>query len=229
MFYDLHVHASTSVGENTVEEIAELAKRLGIGGIGIVQYYPNSSDLPAVDGIDIVKCTMIKAGNVNDLNDMIAKARNKCEVLMVHGGDYDINRAACENPMVDVLCHPELGRKDSGFDHICAKAANENSVAVEINFRQILDSYKKNRIYVLSAMKKNVNLYKKYNVSVVTASGAVTKWGLRSGRELSAISNLLGLDLGNAIDTTSLIPETIVSQNREKLAGKRWQGAHVVE
>ncbi|MBI3190531.1 hypothetical protein HYZ41_02400 [archaeon] len=229
MFYDLHVHTNISIGENTLEETAEMAKRLGLGGIGVVQYYPNYSELPLVNGIDVVKCTMIKANNVNELSDMISKARNRCEVLMVHGGDYDINRAACENSMVDVLCHPELGRKDSGFDHICAKAANENNVAVEVNFREIMESYKKNRIYILSAIKKNVTLYKKYDVNIVTASGAVTKWGLRSGRELSAITNMMGLDLGHAIDSSSLIPENIVSQNREKLAGKRWQGAQIVE
>jgi ribonuclease P/MRP protein subunit RPP1 len=228
-FYDLHVHTNLSIGENTLEEMVGIAKRLGMHGLGVVQYYPGEiSEMPKLD-IDIVKCVMIKPGTPNELNELAAKVRNRAEVLMVHGGDYDINRAACENSMIDVLCHPELGRKDSGLDHICAKAANENEVAIEINFREILESYKKNRVYVLSAMKKNIKLCKKYGVNVATASGAVTKWGLRSGRELSAVANLLGLELGNAIQSTSDIPENIITKNREKLAGQRWQGVSVVE
>jgi ribonuclease P/MRP protein subunit RPP1 len=148
---------------------------------------------------------------------------------MVHGGDYDVNRAACENPMIDVLCHPELGRKDSGLDHVCMKAAADNSVAIEINFREVLESYKIKRTYVLSSMKKNIKLARKYGTSIVTTSGAVTKWGMRSARELASISYLLGLELGQAIDSVSVVPESIVRKNREKLAGKRWEGVRAAE
>ena len=35
-FYDLHVHSTMSIGENSVEEMAEMGKRLGFSGIGIV-------------------------------------------------------------------------------------------------------------------------------------------------------------------------------------------------
>lgn len=228
-FYDLHVHTKLSIGENTLEEVTLMAKRLGLAGIGIIQYYPGEiSDIPKTD-IDIVKCIMIKPNSVNELNDLAARARSRAEILMVHGGNYDINRAACENSMVDILCHPELGRRDSGLDHICAKAANENEVAIEINFREIVESYKKNRIYILSAMKKNIKLCKKYGANIITTSGAVTKWGMRSGRELAAIANLLGLDLGDSIDSTSFVSQNIVTKNREKLAGNRWQGVRVVE
>jgi ribonuclease P/MRP protein subunit RPP1 len=229
-FYDLHVHTSLSIGENTVEEMAEMAKKLGLSGIGIARYYAGRLDYPPeVEGIDIVNSIMIKPSNVGDFSSLIEKVRPKAEVLMVHGGDYDVNRAACENSAVDVLCHPELGRKDSGLDHICARAAHDNDVAIEVNFREVLESYKKNRVYVLSSMRKNIDLCRKYEVKIVTSSSAVTKWGLRSGRELAAITHLLGLEISKAIDTTSTIPESIVTRNREKLAGKRYEGVRVVD
>lgn len=226
--YDLHVHTSLSIGENTVEEVAEMAKRLGLAGIGIVRYYPAKGGLPAVDGIDIVSCLMLKAANAHELNSLAEKARPKAEVLLVHGGNYDVNRAACENSAIDILCHPELGRKDSGLDHICVRAAHDNHVAVEVNFREVLESYKRNRIYTLSAMKKNIELCKKYETRIVTCSSAVTKWGMRSGRELAAITHLLGLELGKSIDTTSAVPEQLLKENREKLAGKRFEGVREV-
>jgi ribonuclease P/MRP protein subunit RPP1 len=228
-FYDLHVHTDLSIGEHSLEEMVLFARRLGIHGIGVVQYFPDIADVPDFEGVDTVECVMLKPRSAEELNEMAQAARSKCEILMVHGGDYDINRAACENAMVDVLCHPELGRKDSGLDHICVKAASDNHVAIEMNFREILESSKKSRTYVLSAMKKNVMLAKKYGCPIVCASGAVSKWDMRSCRELSAIANLLGLDVGYAIDTTSVIPEAIVRKNREKLAGGSWQGVKTVK
>lgn len=229
MFYDLHVHTSMSIGENTVDEMAEMGKRLGLTAIGVVRYYvAGMPPLPEVDGIQLIPAIMLKTTK-DELNSLAEKARNKTELLMVHGGDYDVNRAACENPLIDVLCHPELGRKDSGLDHICVRAAHDNNVAIEINFREVLESYKRNRVYTLSSMKKNIELCRKYETPIITSSSAVTKWGMRSGRELAALSHVLGLELGRAIDTTSTIPERIIHQNREKLAGKRTEGVREVE
>lgn len=229
-FYDLHAHSNLSIGENTAEEIAEFAKKLGFAGIGIVRYYDGKiAELPKIEGIDIISSVIIKPSSIDELNALASRIRNKVEVLMVHGGDYDINRAACENPMVDVLCHPELGRKDSGIDHICAKAAADNNVAIEINFREILESHKRHRVYILSAMRKNAMLCSKYGARMVSVSSAVTKWGMRSGRELASIAYLLGLELGAAISTVSDVPESIARMNREKLADKRWEGVSVVD
>jgi ribonuclease P/MRP protein subunit RPP1 len=228
-FYDLHTHSTLSIGENSVEEIVEFAKKLGLSGIGIVRYYPGVFDeLPKFDGIDVVSCLIIKPSNAQELGELARKARKKAEILMVHGGDYDINRAACENELIDVLCHPELGRKDSGLDHICAKAAADNDVAIELNFREILESYKKNKIYMLSSMNRNIKLCKKYNTRMVVSSGAVTKWGMRSGRELASVANVLGLDLGEAIEAASTTPQIIVNDNRKKLSDKKWDGVEIV-
>ncbi len=228
-FYDLEVHSTLSIGEHRVEEMAHMARRLGLSGMGIVTYFPEISEIPKMEGVDIVTAVMLKANTPQELDALAKKARNRAEVLLAHGGNYEVNRAACENPLIDMLCHPELGRKDSGLDHVCMKSASENNVAVEVNFREILESYRRNRIYMLTAMKKNIKLCQKYEVPIVTCSGAVTKWGMRSGRELASIAYLLGMDLGKAIDTASAVAQNIVTRNRERLAGKAWEGVEVEE
>lgn len=228
-FYDLHIHSTLSIGENSIEEIVEFARKLGLSGIGIARYFPGVIDeLPKYDDIDIISCIVLKPSNAQDLNELALKARKRCEVLMVHGGDYDINRAACENPLIDVLCHPELGRRDSGLDHICVKAAADNNVAIELNFREILETYKKNKIYMLSSMSKNIKLCKKYGTDMIISTGAVTKWGMRSGRELAAVSSILGVDLSEAIDAASTTPGMIISSNRKKLNDAKLDGVEVV-
>ncbi len=229
--YDLHVHTSQSIGENTTEEMGDIAKKLGIDGIGVCRFYSTKADLvwgmPSL-GMDLVKVIILKPKAAGELEKMASVVRNSAEIVAVYGGDYDINRAACENSMIDILMHPELGRNDSGIDHICARAAAENSVAIEINFREILESYKNRRAIILGSMKRNIRLCNKYSTPVITASGAHTRWTMRSGRELAAITHLLGMELSAAIDTVSLIPENIVLTNRKKLKGKKWEGVTVV-
>ncbi len=225
--YDLHAHSSLSIGENTIDEMAEMAKNLGLNGLGIATYSP--VNLPVIGGMDIVSCVIIEPSTAEDLEKEARKIRSKAEILMVHGGNYDVNRAACENSIVDVLCHPELDRRDSGLDHICVKAAQENNVAIEINFREILESYKKKRVNILSSIKRNVKLCNKYGARIVTTSGALTKWQLRSPRELAAFAKILGMDLGDAITTTTTVPEEMIRINREKLAGRAWEGVSVVD
>lgn len=230
MFYDLHVHTALSIGSDAVEDTAGFAKQLGLAGIGVVQYFGSRlEDLPAAEGIDIVRVLMLKPRDASELEKLALRSRKKCEILAVHGGDYEINRAACENSMIDMLAHPELGRKDSGLDHITMKAAADNGVAIEINFREILETSRRMRIYMLSGMRKNIGLAGKYGAPVVVASGAVTKWGLRGGRELAAVAHLLGMDLGDAIKCASDVPKSMVERNREKLADKKWEGVEIEE
>ncbi len=226
VFYDLHVHTKLSIGENSIEDMVAMGMQLGLEGIAIVQYHDNLQELPEID--HIISAIILKPETSEELNTLANKFRNKCDLLLVHGGLYNVNRAACENPMIDILCHPQLGRKDSGIDHICAKAAHENNVAIEINMRQILESSRRHRIYVLSSMERNIKLCKKYGAPVITTSGAASKWGMRSGREMSAFAYLMGLELGTAIASTSTVPENMIKTNREKLAGKRWEGVRVL-
>jgi len=224
LFYDLHVHTKESIGENSLEEIVAMAKKLDLRGMAIARYHDNITELPTIEGIDLINAVIVKAETPEELNRIVKEVRNSAEIVMVHGGNYDINRTACENHMVDILCHPELGRKDSGLDHICVRAAKDNNVAIEINFREVLESFKRHRLYVLSSMKNNIMLCKKYEVDVVTTSAAVSKWELRGGRELASMSYLLGLDLASAIASVTTIPENIVKTNREKLKGNLWEG-----
>jgi ribonuclease P/MRP protein subunit RPP1 len=231
-YYDLHIHTIESIGEDSLEEVVKRAKLLGLSGIGVAKFLTNGDkkwELPAVEGTDLVPVGIIKANSSEELNKMAKKVRKKVVVLMAHGGDYDINRAACENPMFDVLCCPEQGRKDSGLDHICVKAAKENNVAIEISFRGILQSFKKQRVFAISAIKHNIALCKKYETPMITTSSALSKWDMRGGRELAAVTYLLGIELTKAIQTVSTIPKSIVINNREKLENKRWVGVKVVE
>ena len=236
-FYDIHIHSDASIGENSVEEIVKQAERLGLKGIAITDYFSSLKDIKQLKerisnintDIDISIGAIVRAETSDQLKKMVRNVRKHVELVLVHGGDYRINREAVEMPEVDVLCHPELDRRDCGMDHITVKSAAENKVAIEINFREILESFKKHRVYVISNMKKNIFLAKKYEAPIIVTSDAASIWGMRAGRELAAFAFLLGLPLADAINTVSVVPEKIIEVNREKLAGKRFPGVREVD
>jgi len=220
-YYDLHVRSAATTGENTSGEMAAMATRLGLKAIAMPGATEKTGDA------EIISCHMIETQNIQELAEEARKYRDNCEILMVSGGSYEINRAACENSLIDVLCHPGRGRRDSGLDHVAIKAAADNNVAIEINLREILESYRKNRVRVLEGIKRNVFLCRKFNTSIVITSGAHTKWGMRAGRELAAVGVLAGMELADAIDSVSMVPQKILETNRAKLSGKKWEGMEI--
>lgn len=217
-YYDLHVEVADA--ENAVKR----AKLLGFSGIALMG--TPDKILLKDDNFDIISAIILKPKSVDELKNDIEKFRNKVEILAVHGGIYEINRSACEDPRVDLLCHPERGRIDSGLDHICAKAAAENGVALEINFSELLNS--RSRPKQIYFMQRNIYLCNKYGTKLITTSGASDIWEMRAPRELASIANVLGLDIGLAIDSVSSIPGEKISINREKLSGSRIGSVKVI-
>jgi ribonuclease P/MRP protein subunit RPP1 len=227
-YYDMHVHSAFSEGESTILELAQRAKLLGFAGICFSEYYEKKKDIGHLRSeIESAQKTTgirvllgFEARNQEELR-RLAEMRREFDVLLVHGGDVDLNRAAVETAEVDILTHPEAGRYDSGMNHVMAKLARQNNVAIEINMRGILISGKKTRSRILSNMRDNVGLAKKYRMPIIVNSGAISHWELRDPLCLSSIAQQLGLPLKLAKDAVSLVPETIVRQADER-RGKDW-------
>lgn len=204
-FYDFHVHSEFSEGESTIEEIAKRAKLLGYKGICFTTYLDNKSKVKKTKeivykfskqiGIDIF--IGFEARNTSELDKLI-KLRREYDVLLVKGSDLLLNRKAVETKEVDILTHPEYKRRDSGFNHVMAKLAAENNVAIEINFREILNSSKNTRANIMHKIKNNVELCKKYKAPIIICSGSVTHWQLRDPKILMSMGCLLGLELREA-------------------------------
>jgi ribonuclease P/MRP protein subunit RPP1 len=237
-FYDLHVQSVLSGGENSIEELAKFAKGLGYSAIAICDYYQNMNTLKELKkkiesievDIEVIPGVEIKAKDVKELKETIKKVRDEVLIVIVSGGNYLINRAACEDSRVDILAHPELGRTDSGLDHICARAAAENNVAIEINFREILYSFRKPRSHVFSHISRNIRLCDKFNTPMIICSGAQSIWDMRGARELVSIANILGLDLSKAFAAVTSIPQQIIEDNKKRLEGKKvTEGVEIVE
>ena len=222
-FFDLHMHSAFSEGESSLEQLATAAKQLGYKGICLAEYYKNDEQIKKLKteierikqkaGIEIF--LGFEARNLKELN-ILRERRKRFDVLLVRGGDLRLNREAVETPEVDILTHPEYERQDCGMNHILMKAASKNNVAIEINFREVLVSSKKTRSMILKHMTQNIKLAKKFKAPIIVCSGALSHWDVVDPQCLISFVNLLGLELNEAKNTISKVPERIIKQIKER-------------
>lgn len=221
--YDLHVHSAFSGGESSLEEIASMAKQLGYKGICFTAYHLSKREEGILKAeIERVKKLInieiflgFEARNIKELM-FLAKKRRGFDILLARGGDLRLNREACETAEVDILTHPEFERSDSGLDHVCAKFASKNNVAIEVNFREILTSTKRTRSSILRHMSHNVKLTKKYEAPIILCSGAISHFEMKDPYCLISMACQLGLELKEAKEAITKIPESIIKMIKER-------------
>ena len=215
-FYDLHAETV----EHNIQQMADFAERLGYSGLAICNSFENIEKLKELknkiseteSNIEVFSGAVIHAKNPQEMNDLVNKVREHVLIVIVAGGDYNINRAACENSKVNILATPEKQRKDSGFDHVMAKLAAENKVAVELCFRDYLHAYKKIRSYVLTHMRRNAMLAQSFDVALIVTSGAENIWDMRAGRELATLASACGIEREKAVRTVTDTAKWIIDR-----------------
>lgn len=225
-FFDMHVHSAFSEGESSVMQLAGRAKELGYAGICFSEYFEGRARLEqlkaevakAQEATGIAILLGFEARNTQELR-RLAEMRRMFDVLLAHGGDIAMNRAAVETREVDILTHPEHGRYDGGMNHVMMKLAEANGVAVEVNFREILTSNKKTRSRVLENMRDNVALARKYKAPIILCSGAVSHSELRDPLVMTSMAQLLGMAPAEAKTALSDTPQSIFEKARKRKDG----------
>ena len=135
----------------------------------------------------------IKSNNVNDIRKIARKFRNKSSCISVMGGDLKVNRAVVENIQIDVLSRPYLKRFDSGLNHVLAKEAVKNNVAVELCFKDVLRTYLSHRSKVISNFKDIYTLYRKFDFPLILSSRAESVFDIRTTHDFISVFKQTGL------------------------------------
>jgi len=212
-------------GSASASRLALAAKRLGYAGI-IITNHTTTCGRPIgveaarlVAGIEVVIGAEIVASDQRSLHSKAASLRERVDFLAVHGGDEKINRAACEDPNVDLLAHPHQGR--AGIGVAAAKAAQENQVAIALDLSPMILLRGPARIRWMETVRRDLDLFGKFDIPLMITTGGRSHLDLRSPRELTAMAALLGLDRDRASEAFSL-PESILALNR-----RRWTSVGV--
>lgn len=222
-FYDFNVH-TTPECEDPPEEMAKTASRYGYAGIAITNHTPHQPQIPDHAKIPVYSGIEIVAKNPSHLRQMIRKHRTKVCVLAVHGGDERINRAALENPDVDILSHPNAD--SNGLNHVLMRLAAENRVAIEYNLDSIIETRGTRRVRALAGFRHNLKLARKYGAPVILTSNARSVYGLRAPGEMIALASLFGMTVEESVAALSTVPEEIIRRSSEN-----WimEGVEIVE
>lgn len=219
MYYDLHIHVN--------HKLALDAQNMGYCGVALVLNSKNYKDKSAIikdlksvkshyqhDSNFQVKIGLeIEAKNPADLNKQVRKFRDKVDVILVHGGDLKINRAATEDPRIDILSHPYRSRYDSGINHVLSVKAAENNVSIEINLKYFLLTRPNQRYRVLSQFRQIVKLHRKYKFPIIINSDADSIYDLRHPHDVIALASCFGMTNDEAINSLSSTPRAIMARN----------------
>jgi len=236
-FIDSQIFTNLCIGQDSVEDMVRSAKDLGYSGVVVNCNYNANSDIRGfldklnaikVDDMEIVAGVTIDAKDVIELKGLISKVREQVELVIVRGGRYAVNRGACEDSRVDILMNPHAGRIDNGLDEACLGLAKKNNVAIGISFRPILKTYRRQRAQMLQNVATNLKLCRELGVKIIGCSGAQNKWELRDARQMIAVADSFGLDLGKGFSALTTTPIEILQKNKKILAGEQVRGAEMV-
>ena len=224
MFFDLNIKGSS------LENNIKLANEASFYGWNHINFSYNTNDFlnavdfkndleNSLDGIIEFNYTLeIKSSNINDIQKSVNKFRKKASCISVVGSDLKVNRSTLENIKVDVLSRPYLRRYDSGLNHVLAKEAVKNNVAIELCFKDVLKSYLSHRSKVISNFKDIYTLYRKFDFPLVLSSRAESVFDIRTTHDFVAFFKQTGLtdaEINKSFETSSNILE--YNKNREDL------------
>jgi len=211
------VHARPD-GQSTVARLALTASEFGFDGVVV----RNHGDEPATFDpqsigerydIDIVPAVEVRATDPSRASGYVGSHRESQPVVLVHGGDQQLNRFAVEQAAVDVLAHPMAG--DGDFNHVLARTARENGVRVECNLRNALRTEGGRRVQALSNLRKLWELVDQYDTPFVVSADPRSHLHLRAPRELQALGDVIGIP-GEAVEAGLTEWARLAERNRAR-------------
>ena len=227
MFFDLNVKGSS------LENNVKLASQASEYGWNHINFSYNQNDFKnALNLSDELKDSLkdiitfnytleIKSTNINEIRRAVNKFRNDSLCISVIGGDLKVNRAVLENVKIDVLSRPYLKRYDSGLNHILAKEALKNNVAIELCFEDILKSYLAPRAKIISNFRDIYTLYRKFDFPLILSSRAESIFDVKTTQDFVSVFKQTGLsedEIISAFKTSKDILE--FNKNRKDLIFK---------
>jgi len=173
---------------------------------------PDDLPVPVHEGVEV------RAEDVESLHESVRRAeREDAAVVVAHGGDESINRAAI-GAGVDLLAHPNRGRgRGRSFDHVLARDAADAGVAVEIALAPVLRSSGGERVKALRDLRATLRLVRKYDTPFVVSADPDTHLQVRAPRETRALARLVGIEDDEFERATKETPERLLADDDESV------------
>jgi len=223
-FVDLHLCAPID-DPKRVERMVDLLAELGYRMVGIpllpnvsqermrqIEEICNRARVEFVTRVDLMPKTS------NELLNNLGRLRRKFEIVSVACASKNVARQAAKDRRVDLLSPCLTFPCKRFFDYAEAELASKKLVAFEIDMAPILSSTGFPRIRLLSSLRKEVAVARKFDIPITISSGASDENFLRSPQDYVALATLFDLPVSCALQALSDYPLSIVERNKEKLS-----------
>jgi ribonuclease P/MRP protein subunit RPP1 len=156
-------------------------------------------DAPSCEygGITVYSGRCIRDRSMRDVIARVKQARATDAVISVQAGDNGFNRAALGLKGVHVLCGIQAADKH-GFDHVAAKIAADNRVAIDLDFSVLIAARGIARQRAIHRYLDILVLEQRFGFPLTISSHARSILDMRSVREMTGLCSLLGMDADDA-------------------------------
>lgn len=169
-------------------------------------------------GIDLVTRLDLTSKTPRRLLHDLRHFRRRFEVISVVCTSKAVARQAAKDRRVDLLSFPTASYRGRFFDHAEAELASHASSSLEVDVALLLSSKSFSKIRLISALRKEVAIAKKFGVPVAISSGATNVHSVRGPYDCAALASLFDIAVPFALRALSETPLAIVERNREKLS-----------
>ena len=144
-------------------------------------------------GIEISKGVLIRDTMMKDLISRVRQERNSNAVVSVQAGDNGFNRSVTGVKGVHILRGIQSADK-TAFDHITAKMAADNRVAVDIDLSPLISGRGVIRQRAIHRYRDILLLERRFEFPITLSSHARSILEMRAVREISGLCSLLDMD-----------------------------------
>lgn len=188
--YDLHVREE-SRDTNSFTDLCTVAYNLGFSGIA-VEMNNTHQVMPSDVNLSILRRTTLSPKNAARLRMIVEKQRKQVDLYAVHGRTKPISLAAAIVPSVDLLMLRDLN-DFTAFDSQVARALAKHEKPVEVCLRGLMILSGAERSRLMRGMASAMSYLSHANCTLILTSGATTCYGIRSPRDLAALSYLANI------------------------------------
>ncbi len=175
-------------GDTSVQRLALEAKTLGFDSLVAI-------DTPAGSfaGVEVLSGIIIQDSPIRDVITQVKRAKDSLTVISVSARDNGFNRAAMSIGGVHILRRIHAADKTS-FDHVTAKLAADNNIAVDINLSCLIQAKGIARQRAIHRFRDLLTFERRFEFPITLSSHARSYLDLRAVREISGLCSLLGME-----------------------------------
>jgi len=176
-------------GDSSVRRMALEAKHLGFDRLVAI-------DTPSAGfyGIDVCTGIIIKDTPLKDIINRVKRERNNEAVVSVEAGDNGFNRAVISLKGVHSIRGIQSAEK-TAFDHVAAKMAADNRVAIDLDLSLLLSGRGIPRQRAMQRFCDVLILERRFEFPLTISSYAHSVLDMRAVREITGLCSLMGMDI----------------------------------